>query len=387
MRTTRGLWCCALLFSALVGCTSGGGDGTQVYVTAQRTLLAAYREGNGPWQRLDIGVQGGTDIFVNEPFTVVGVCNDFGGEVYVYSGGPGDADEFWDVGCGPATDTALTITNSGGGTLWVNVGQYWSAYVTGTYTLQVPAGVHDMVLVDRDAHRVEVRRGFSVFNDTTIDVNLATTGVPMISRPLTGGTTTASWFRTASKVRGTLAFDTATAWSVPGTVSLPGDESWASARDIDSAMPRSRWRSIAVNPSMMAPLAVTIPAGLDTTTFTWTGLPTITYAPAGQWDFVSLTGYQNDADYAPLWYMEQYAGANAAPGTITFPDVATIPGWDSSWNVVGTQPWNMYLDLSRHTSDGAYEGASWDREVAPPAVRAMVERRDAMRLAAQDSGR
>jgi hypothetical protein len=252
--------------------------------------------------------------------------------------------------------------------------------VTGTYTLKVPAGVHDMVLVDREQHRVEVRRGFSIFNNMTIDVNLATTGVPMVSRPLTGGTNTTSWFRTASKVRGTLAFDTATAWSVPAALSMPGDESFATARDVDTAMPRTRWRTVVVNPSSTAPLAATMPTGLDTTTFTWTTVPTITYAPAGQWDFVTLTGYQNDADYAPLWYMEQYPGANAAPGTIAYPDVAGIPGWNSAWNVNGTQPWNLYLDLSRNTSDGAYEGASWDRESAPPAVRAVIERRAAMRM-------
>jgi hypothetical protein len=381
MHSTRGLWCSLVLSSTLLACGGGGADGTPVYVTAQRTLLAAYREGNGPWQRLDVGVQGGTDIHVDGPFTVVGVCNDFGGEVYVYSGGPDDADEFWDVGCGPATDTALTITNSGGGTLWVNVGQYWSASITGTYTMQVPAGVHDMVLVDREAHRVEVRRAVSIFNDTTLDVNLAATGVPMVNRPLTGGTNTTSWFRTSSEVSGTLAYDTATAWSVPGTVSLPGDENWASARDVDTALPRSRWRSVALNPSMTAPLAVTVPPGLDTTTFTWTSVPTITYAPAEPWDYVSLTGYQNDDDYAPLWYMEQYPGASATAGTIAVPDLAGLPGWDASWNVNGAQPWNLYLDVSRHTSDGAYEGASWDRDAAPPAVRAMVERRDAMRLA------
>ena len=371
----------SMVLTPLAACGGGGGDGTSVFVVALRAELLAAREGDGPWQTFTVGDAGHREFFINGPFTAVGVCEDFGGEVYVYSGGPEDAEEFWDVGCGADATVSVTLNNQGGGTVYVDIGLS-TVSVTSSAVVQVPPGVTDVVMVDRTNHRVAVRRAVSVFAPTTIDFNLTTEGSNMVSRPLTGGTQTTSWFTTAADVGAFLATDTGVAWTVPPSLAMGGDKHRGYAREVDSAQPRVRWRSAALDPVSTAPMALSLPAGLDTATFAWTTVPSINFTSAATWtDYTTLYGYQNDADYSPLWYFTRYGGAGGPANQIAIPELSSLPGWKASWNVAPSMPWNLYLDVSNQIGDDVFEGAGWDREANPPAVRAALEQREA-RLAA-----
>jgi hypothetical protein len=362
-----------LLFlpAALAAAACGGDDGVTIDIHGDRAELLAARVGDGAWQTLTANAEGKTSLEVDEPFELVGVCDDFGGEVYSYAAGPEDAelDEYaYDIGCGAIATAAITMQNTGTTTVYVAIGFLPVPVSPGeSVSVAVATGVHDVVIVDRVAHQAAIRRDVNVTAGMTLTVDL-TGGAALIERPVTLSDSgfAGSWVVTANGTRATLGRAEGSAWSLPPSLVATGDRHYVSVSESDLDLPRTRFRTAVLDPQSTAPVVLTLPPHLDAATLTWNRVPSAVFTSTGTWSDVSLFGYQLDDDGAPLWFALAYPHAARAAGSFTAADPTAIAGWNPAWNIEAATPFDLTLDLSRQTTDGGREGVTWWLDTTPP---------------------
>lgn len=331
-------------------------------IRGDRAVLLAARQGSDAWQRLTADATGKTSFTVDGPFELVGACEDFGGEVYAYAGGPADADAGepykFDVGCGIAADATVTITTASVTPLTVFLG-FGRLDVTADQSggVVVNPGRHDIAILDEATGMLAIRRDVELTDGVTIDVDL-TGAAALVARPVTtspAGADVSSWSYTANDTR--IRYGSG-GWTMPASLAAAGDRHFIAARETDEQLPRNRYRTAHVEAGSSAPLTIALPAHLASATLTWTPTPSATFDAAGEWDEISMFGFQANENLAPLWFVLSYPHAARTAGALAAPaGVTGIAGWKAEWNPFAG-PAYLDLSLSRETSDGS-EGVGW----------------------------
>ncbi len=355
-----------LLLSLLPACPGDDPDPVVLNIDGERAALLAARQGDGAWQTLTANASGKASLEVTGPFDLVGACEDFGGEIYAYSGGPEDGVDAephkFDIGCGIAPDADVTFTTTSATPLAVFV-DYFSLDVSAGADdfATVTTGRHDIAIFDETTGMLAIRRNVELQAGMVIDVDLSGAAA-VVNRPVTtvpAGGTVSSWAWTANGTRIRLASLDTSGWSLPASLAAAGDRHFIAGREYDAVESRERFRTVHVEPGATAPLSITLPPHLTSATLTWTPAPSAAFQATGDWEKISLFGYQTDDDFAPLWFVMQYPNANRTAGSLAAPSGVTgIAGWKPAWNPTAG-PNYMALDLSRETADGS-EGVSKD---------------------------
>jgi hypothetical protein len=344
-------------------------------IRGDRAELLAARQGTDAWQLLTADATGKTSFTVDRPFELVGACEDFGGEVYAYRGGPEDADATspykFDIGCGVSADAVVTVTTSSATPLTVFVGFNTLEVSAGvTDTGAITPGRHDIAILDGASGLLAIRRGVEIADGVTLDVDLTGAAAlvprPVTSQPAGAGNSTRNWTESGTRIR--YGLDGDTGWSMPAALSLATDRHYVSAREYDSEAPRDRYRTVFVDAGATAPMTLTLPPHLASATLTWAPTPSATFDATGDWEEVSLFGFSTLGDLAPLWFVMEYAHAARTAGSLAAPaGVTAIPGWKAAWNP-SAGAYYLDLGLSRETSDGS-EGVSWSVDAESQTVR------------------
>lgn len=374
-----------LLLSLLAGCPGDEPpDPVVLDIDGERAALLAARQGDGAWQTLTANASGKATFTVDKPFELVGACEDFGGEVYAYAGGPEDGVDAephkFDIGCGVAADADVTFTSTSVTPLSVFVGFASLEVSSGVddFTSVTP-GRHDIAILDEATGMLAIRRNVELTAGMSIAVDLSG-AAPLVSRTVTtvpAGVDLTSWTWTANGTRIRYGTGLDSGWSMPASLAAADDRHYIAARDYDAVETRNRYRTVKVEAGATAPLSITLPPHLTSATLTWTPAPSATFQAVGDWEEVSLFGFQTDDDLAPLWFTMQYPHADRTAGSIAAPaGVTGITGWKPAWNPAAGA-YYLDLDLSRETADGS-EGVSWS-------VDAESQKRGAQAAAARDA--
>ena len=349
-----------LLLSLLPACPGDDPDPVVLNIDGERAQLLAARQGDGAWQVLTANASGKATFEVDGPFDLVGACEDFGGEVYAYSGGPADGVDAephkFDIGCGVAADAEVTLTTTSVTPLTVFLGFSSLQVASGLDELtSVVPGRYDIAIFDEATGMLAIRRNVELTAGTTITVDLAG-AAPVVARPVTtapAGVGVTSWTYTANGTRIRYATADDRGWSMPASLAAADDKHYIAAREVDGAQSRDRFHTTIVQPGATAPLTITLPAPITSATLTWTPTPSATFTAPGDWEEVSVYGFQTDDDLAPLWFVLQYPDADRTVGSLAAPaGVLGINGWKPAWNPAAG---SYYVDLSltRETADGS----------------------------------
>lgn len=355
-----------LLLSLLPACPGDDPpDPVVLNIDGERAALLAARQGDGAWQALTANASGKASLEVDGPFDLVGACEDFGGEIYAYSGGPADGVDAephkFDIGCGVAADADVTFTTTSAAPLTVFVDYFALDVSSGIDDVAtIRAGRHDIAILDEATGMLAIRRNVELQAGSVVSVDLSGAAA-IVSRDVTSvpaGAGVTSWTYTANGTRIRYASLDTAGWSMPASLAAADDKHYVAAREYDAVESRSRFRSMRVEAGATAPLSVTLPPHITSATLTWSPAPSATFQAPGDWEEVSLFGYQTDDDLAPLWFVMQYPDADRTVGQLAAPaGVTGIAGWKPAWNP-SAGAFYMAVDVGRETADGA-EGASW----------------------------
>ena len=332
-----------LFVLSVLGACGGGGSSESLKVKIARSALAATRSGES-WKTVTANAAGEATISVDGPTMLAVVCDQPGYlNFYTLYLGPGIEDsELLDFSCPADPSTNVTVTVSPF-QLDVFIG---SARTLSTPALGVPAGVYDVVAIDRGTPpRFEIRRDVSITSDMNLVFDLATNGTPMVSAQLdaTGadpaeGTSGYTQLITKNRTQA-YTFGNTNSWVFPASALQAGDRQLVSVSTTSTTLgTRAHKREIAGTETM---LSLALPPYLASvsptlTSATWQGGPASNrfYYGIGSPDQTKLW----DANMYPEW-IEAGGESNA----ITIPDPTTIPGWQSAWSLGSTAGATWYF--------------------------------------------
>jgi hypothetical protein len=359
-----------LSLTTLAACPEPDPEHTIVDVKGDRAALLAGREVGGDWQKLTADANGDVAFEVHDFFELIGVCEDFGGEVYAYAAGREDADldpYAYDIGCGSIEYGDITVTLTANDSVDVTIGWLPQAVAPGAGTsMSVPLGQHDVFMVDPVAHTIAVRRGVAITAGMTLELDFSN-AVPLVEHAIALSETASvnSSIASGSGDRARLGRNDTRVWTMPASLIVAGDKHTATVNESDLELPRTRSRTVTVDPSSTQTISVQLPDHMASATTSWNGVPSASYNALGTWDQVDLFGWQSDDDAAPMWFFLEYPHAARTLGVVTAPDARSVTGWNPAWTVDGAAPYYLQLSLSRTVPGGDHERISWSVDTTP----------------------
>ena len=314
----------------------------------------AGQDGDGPWQPLVFDADNHAQLVVTagryglamlceqKVFTTTSVSAKF-----VLSGNLEDQT----VGCGSLIqDVEITGTTAPGADVFTDITQTTAEATTGTYSIGVRPGVHDVFAVLRGTPtRLYAQRSIAFASNATLDLPIATAGSDMIAvtPTITGARGTVTVYadvNTAHDDYVSFGEDPATAWTLPAALLAPGDRPSIGAYTSDCSAQKP-----ATGTAPTLAIAGPFTGGVTPTQATWTADPGIA------WEFVRVsvsskpgTGGTNRLEY--FADMAWLAGASS----LALVDPKTVAGWHDGLAQVPAGPevrWAVGIERGDRTAD------------------------------------
>ena len=250
-------------------------------------VFIAYRNGNGPWQSIDVATLP-WELHVDDAFTLVAVCGDAtNGFDVAYQGqtfsGDGAIVDLPCFGFGAAsTSVDVTGTMAQPGQVGMGLVTDSNAMANWAFTLPVVTGMHDLIAMSDT--RVLIRRDQNITAATALPkVDVNTAGSALVSVPLTVGPADADE-TVSTRITWVTANDFALLPAVPGTTAKVVPDALIQATDFHrlriAANSPTTFRSASERYMTGSPTTFSLPQRLSNVTVaadhaTWTGtLPT-----------------------------------------------------------------------------------------------------------------
>jgi hypothetical protein len=332
-------------------CACSGGSTTTVTVHARDATLVAKRVGD-TWTALAPDAAGDITLALHGPTLVSAVCDqpDFFNFITHYVG-PGVDDI--DLSCGAGAAGALVaMTLDAPATTQVFAG---FARSNGGSQLTIRPGVYDVVAIDLQSHRFEIRRDLAITEAGTLAFDLAATGTPMLAAraTITDVNATETPFvrfslHTARETVASFSTTTTNLAIVPAAALVDGDKQFITAVVTDSPQGTRTARHEASGRETELTLA--LPPYLTNATATFGSEAIATWQSDARWN-----GFYfgiNDAPFRVLWDVDvhpEWIDAGGDATAITIPDPRPIPGWQPSWDIAGVAGFSWFFQASEES--------------------------------------
>jgi hypothetical protein len=328
-----------------LACGGGGDDGDDPPPPPDATLtlhapgaaLAATRgDDEEVWQTVTLDAAGDATVEVHARYLVAVVCD---GATFTYRTVQLAGDSALDLTCASSAAPPVDILLDANPDVEIAIG---TARGFGGDSVQVPAGVHDIVAIDRtvDPPRFAVQRDVELAANATlpvvVDAGAATLGAMTVNvsfdptdnqeRFLELTTANGTVVRLAASFGGPVP-------AIPRAALAAGDRVVVGAVGTSFAgVRRTVTRELAAD---QAEVALVLPEAVGEVTPAWDGA-----APTAGWDeeepFDELRFEVHSADFTVRWETEvraSFASTGGAIQPVAIPDPTAIPGWDAARSV------------------------------------------------------
>lgn len=346
------------LLLVLAAC-GGGGSSDTLELKLGNNAVAAVNTGDR-WEAVARDTSGTGKISLDGPTMLAIVCDETGYlNYYTLFLGPGmDDEEPLDLTCGiPLASVTVTVSTSPATQVFIGFDRNFSGS-----PLTVVPGTYDVIAIDDSTTppKYEIRRDVAITADMTLTI---APSLPMVATRIeatagAGETLSRSTFlRTGNGTTKKRTFASVTAvegsgWTFPASALVADDRQSVSASTSSETL-GSRSASQRIE-SDTATVTLQLPGYLTTVT----AMPTtVSWAGGAAW--TSFYYGINNADYSVLWdasITPEWTEAGGKVDTITFPDPAGIPGWQSKWNLGSTADYEWYFSASHETGAASRTG-------------------------------
>jgi len=317
------------LGSGTIGC---GDDSLTLDIVARDVVLIAAQDGDGPWQALTPDAEGRVSFTApSGRYGLAHLCSADGLmtprflRTMIVLGTEGGEQK---VACGASESfVRLTGTTAPGARIAADMMQA-TADPSGTYTLEVRPGTHDVVAWLRGTpDLILLERAVDLQADRTLDLPVASAGVemPMMTPTIAGAAPAVAVFSDLNTAHEDYVFFTEAPMTVPvppASLLIAGDQPAIGARSVDC---------VAQEPVGAAAPTLELPspfvARLDSTMATWQADPTIA------WDEVAiaLTSSAGGPSLQLLVFAKSsWIDAAGAGDVVPLADLASLPGWEAA---------------------------------------------------------
>ncbi|MBK7074897.1 MAG: hypothetical protein IPH44_21620 [Myxococcales bacterium] len=350
-----------VLAVVLVGC--GGDDGDSTYTIAfegdlEAVGLVAAQDGGGPWEAVALDGSGHGTFTVTRGYHALAFVCPTPTFVFVHelhdAGDDGTVRQLCRSTSAPLhVQGAVTPPDAA---VWIAGGRV--GHVPGSYQTNVRAGTYDVMA--STATRMRIDRAVVVAADTTHDLDLTTGGFDLATTSLTvtgaAAPTTYCELHTANAGYAQLLGTTTAVPLVPGAQRLADDRVVVGAVATDGDVTRFVQRRVTGETAPALAFVDGAPVTADRAGVHWStgwadyGVGMIVAGPTNL--YIGIAASQGWAD---------------ATGTTTlsWPDLAALPGWDPSWP---TPAVGASLRASSYGSTGTQDGDLDQRVVGAPLI-------------------
>ncbi len=329
----------AALISCLTSACGGPDSGESVLqLSAYATDLLVIRQGDA-WEPIALDADSRAAVPITGPYELVRVCGATRWTRAVLAGPRDDVGELvLDCAARPA-EIQLTVTAVGATSARVYIANRAALLQNGQpqASFALRAGTYDLVAVTDGPRKLIVRRALALTGPTTISIDVAAEGDPLIERALQtpNGEVGSATFLSAGGTGASLPRESTRVW-LPQASALNADDRLFAGMYLEAQSQRQR-RVIEIDPSTMAPITIDLPDPLVTAEFATSGVASARWSAPGDWPWATVTASNVDVGGEPevMWHVDAHRPSRPDddPNEVHFPDVASIPGWRTEWNV------------------------------------------------------